>query len=287
MANRTLNGFYLKKISCGNAFGAVSSTLKELGLNTVCQEARCPNRSECYSSGTATFLIMGPICTRNCSYCSVERGVPVPLDETEPERIAEAVRRLKLNYVVITSTTRDDLSDGGLRHFIKTVVAIKRINPQAEIEVLVPDFGGNWQQLEKLFEAGISVFNHNIEVVRALFPICRPRGNYLLSLELLKKAAGIGNKYGVLIKSGLMVGLGESFTQIEETLVDLKNCGVDIVTIGQYLRPTRFHPEPARVYNESDYLKLKEIAGKIGFRKVAIGPFVRSSYRADETRKGV
>lgn len=287
MAERTLNGFYRKKISCGNAYGAVDSTLNELRLNTVCREARCPNRSECFASGTATFLIMGPRCTRNCRYCSVEKGVPLPLDKSEPERIAEAARRLKLKYVVITSTTRDDLEDGGLEHFVRTVKAVKDANPYSGIEVLTPDFRGNISRLEALFKAGISVFNHNIEIVKELFPVYRQQGSYLASIELLKEAARLGRKYGVPVKSGLMVGLGESFTQIEATFRDLKESGVEIITVGQYLRPTRFHPAPVKVYNQRDYLVLKELAGEIGFKKAFIGPFVRSSYRAHEIRREV
>lgn len=287
MADRTLNSFYRKKISCGNAYGAVDSTLKDLNLSTVCREARCPNRSECFTDGTATFLIMGPRCTRDCRYCSVEKGAPLPLDKSEPERVAEAVRRLKLGYVVITSTTRDDLEDGGLNHFVRTVKAVKTANPGSGIEVLTPDFKGNTGRLKALFDAGISVFNHNIEVVKELFPVYRPQGSYQTSIELLKEASELGRRYGVPVKSGLMVGLGESFEQIKATFRDLKESGVEIITVGQYLRPTRFHPAPVKVYNQKDYLTLKKLAEKIGFKKAVIGPFVRSSYRAHEIRREV
>lgn len=277
-----LKELYLKRIESGGALGTVEKTLASLSLNTVCRSARCPNRSECYSRGTATFLIMGPRCTRNCRYCSVEKGAPLPLDENEPYRIAEAVKRLGLKYAVVTSTTRDDLPEGGLEHFVKTVKAIKEASPDTEVEVLVPDFGGKWERLQELLASGISVFNHNIEVVERLFPSIRPGAKYERSLNLLKKASEDGR---VIVKSGFMVGLGETLEEVESTLFDLKESGVDVVTVGQYLRPTRNHMKPVKFYDVKDFEKIKDAMKRLNFSQYFVGPFVRSSYNAFEVRK--
>ncbi|MCX7832435.1 MAG: lipoyl synthase [Actinobacteria bacterium] len=273
---------YLKRIEAGGKYGAVEKTLRELELNTVCRSARCPNRTECYRKGTATFLIMGPSCTRNCLYCSVEKRKPASLDPSEPLRVAQAVAKLNLSYVVITSTTRDDLDDGGLNHFIETVKAIKNTSPRTEIEVLVPDFSGKWERLSDLINSGVSVFNHNIEVVRRLFNNYRPLADYNRSLELLKK---VSLEFNIPVKSGFMVGLGETLDEIKETFIDLKNSNVDIVVVGQYLRPTRNHPEPKKVYNKNEFDEIKKMAQEIGFKRSFIDPYARSSFNAFEIRK--
>lgn len=271
-----------KKLVSGGRYGKVSGILDRLGINTICQSARCPNRGECFTKGTATFLIMGPKCTRGCLYCSVEKGIPDTLDKDEPEKIASAVKELNLNYVVITSTTRDDLQDGGLSHFVETILAIRRAKPDALIEVLVPDFGGKFNNLEEIFKAGISVFNHNIEVVKRLFVEMRPKGSYERSLEILNLASEIGRKYGAFTKSGFMIGLGETFEEIKETLKDLRKVNVDIVTIGQYFPPTRNHVSMKKLYTKSEYEAIKKFAKEIEIKYISAGPYVRSSYRAEE-----
>jgi lipoic acid synthetase len=273
---------FQKKLVSGGKYGRVSSVLDKLEINTICQSARCPNRGECFSRGTATFLIMGPKCTRGCLYCSVEKGIPDDLDREEPEKVARAVKELNLSYTVITSTTRDDLSDGGLSHFVETVIAVRRAKPDTSIEVLVPDFGGNFDKIEEIFKAGISVFNHNIEVVKRLFPEMRPRGSYERSLELLKLASELCKKYGAYTKSGFMVGLGETFKEIMETLKDLKEVNVDIVTVGQYFPPTRSHVSMKKLYTKSEYDAIEEFAKEIGIRYIAAGPYIRSSFGAEE-----
>lgn len=275
---------FFKKVEAGGMVGEVKKVLNQYGLDTVCRSARCPNRSECYKKGTATFLILGSICTRTCRYCSVEKGKPLPPDEKEPEKVAEAVKRLNIRYAVLTSPTRDDLPDGGLNHFIKVVNSVKQKNPTTEVEVLVPDFGGRWENLNSLFSAGICVFNHNIEVVRSLFPKMRPQADYERSLRLLKKAADEGK---AVVKSGMMVGLGETREEIIETLKDLKKAGVQVVTIGQYLPPTRNHLPAEKFYSGKEFLELEREAKKMGFLKVFSGPFVRSSYLAEEVKKEI
>lgn len=275
---------YLKKVDCGGSLGTVVKVLDELNLNTVCRSARCPNRTECFKRGTATFLIMGPVCTRSCTYCSVEKGIPSPLDKREPLKVALAVKKLGIRHAVITSTTRDDLEDGGLSHFIETVSCIKSTCYETEVEVLVPDFGGRWDRLGELLGSGITVFNHNIEAVKRLFKKVRPKADYETSLNLLKEASSFG---GVVVKSGIMVGFGETMDDIRTTFEDLRCSGVSVVTVGQYLRPTRRHPKPLKVYTEEDFSKVKEIADEFGFEAAVVGPFVRSSYRAEEVRKAV
>lgn len=257
----------------------VRKILRENCLNTVCENARCPNKNECYTCNTATFLIMGNACTRNCRYCNITCQKPEPLDVKEPLHIAKAVKDLGLKYSVITSVTRDDLSDGGAEHFANCIYEIRKLSPDVKIEILTPDFKGDIVALDKIIKAHPEVFNHNIETVKALFRLARPQGNYDCSIEVLKY---IKTNSDIITKSGLMVGLGETFEQIEETLNDLKSVGVDILTIGQYIQPSKQHLEVAKYYTLEEFELLKELARKAGFEHYQIGPLVRSSYRAAE-----
>lgn len=254
----------------------VRRILKTKCLNTVCEGARCPNKSECYSRNTATFLIMGSVCTRNCRYCNISPARPEPLDEEEPKHVAEAVNELGLKYAVITSVTRDDLPDGGAGHFKKCIDEIRKIS-DAKIEILTPDFKGNRDALDTIIKAKPDVFNHNIETVKSIFKTARPQGNYFTSLEVLRH---IKDNSNMITKSGLMIGLGENFDEIEETLYDLKNAGVDIVTIGQYIQPSKAHLEVTKYYTLEEFENIKKLAKKAGFKHFEIGPLVRSSYKA-------
>lgn len=257
----------------------VRKILKTKCLNTVCENARCPNKNECYTKNTATFLIMGNDCTRNCKYCNISCARPEPLDLEEPKHVAEAVQALGLKYAVITSVTRDDLPDGGAEHFANCIYEIRKLCPNTKIEILTPDFKGNKDCLDVIIKAHPDVFNHNIEAVRDIFKSVRPQGDYECSLEVLKY---VKDNSDILTKSGLIIGLGETFEQIEQTLIDLKNVGCDIVTIGQYIQPSKHHLEVAKYYTPEEYDKLKKLANKIGIKNHQIGPLVRSSYRAAE-----
>lgn len=257
----------------------VRKILKTKCLNTVCENARCPNKNECYTKNTATFLIMGNDCTRNCKYCNISCARPEPLDLEEPKHVAEAVQALGLKYAVITSVTRDDLPDGGAEHFANCIYEIRKLCPDTKIEILTPDFKGNKDCLDVIIKAHPDVFNHNIEAVQDIFKSVRPQGDYECSLEVLKY---VKDNSDILTKSGLIIGLGETFEQIEQTLIDLKNVGCDIVTIGQYIQPSKHHLEVAKYYTPEEYDKLRELANKVGIKKHQIGPLVRSSYRAAE-----
>lgn len=257
----------------------VRKILKTKCLNTVCENARCPNKNECYTKNTATFLIMGNDCTRNCKYCNISCARPEPLDLEEPKHVAEAVQALGLKYAVITSVTRDDLPDGGAEHFANCIYEIRKLCPDTKIEILTPDFKGNKDCLDTIIKAHPDVFNHNIEAVRDIFKSVRPQGDYECSLEVLKY---VKDNSDILTKSGLIIGLGETFEQIEQTLIDLKNVGCDIVTIGQYIQPSKHHLEVAKYYTPEEYDKLKKLANKVGIKNHQIGPLVRSSYRAAE-----
>lgn len=257
----------------------VRRILKTKCLNTVCENARCPNKNECYTKNTATFLIMGNNCTRNCRYCNITCARPEPLDLAEPFHVAEAVKDLGLKYAVITSVTRDDLPDGGAQHFANCIYEIRKISPDVKVEILTPDFMGNKNSLDTIIKAHPNVFNHNIETVRNVFKTARPQGDYDCSLEVLKY---IKDNSDIITKSGLMIGLGETFEDIEQTLLDLKNVGCDIVTIGQYIQPSKEHLEVSKYYTPSEYEDLKALAEKIGIKHYQIGPLVRSSYRASE-----
>ncbi len=255
----------------------VRRILKTKCLNTVCDGARCPNKNECYEHHTATFLIMGNVCTRNCKYCNISTAKPEPLDKNEPKHIAEAVQELGLKYVVITSVTRDDLPDGGANHFAECIKEIRNLSPDIKIEILTPDFQRKDGALDIIIEAHPDVFNHNIETTRSVFKTARPLGDYDLSLNVLKY---IKQNSDIKTKSGLMVGLGETIEDIEQTLIDLKNVECDILTIGQYIQPSKQHLEVVKYYTLEEFEELKQIAQKIGLNKYQIGPLVRSSYNA-------
>jgi lipoic acid synthetase len=267
------------QIPGGENAARLRGVIKKSGLHTVCMEARCPNVGECMGCGTATFLIMGDTCTRNCRYCSVSQGTPRPLDSDEPSRIGGAVRSLGLRYAVITSVTRDDLPDGGAGYFAETVRAVRGTSPRCRVELLVPDFlHAAPESLQKVFSAGPDVLNHNIEVAEPLFERLRPTGDYRRSLRLLREISGAGFP----AKSGLMVGFGETMDDITKTLEDLQAAGVTILTVGQYLRSKRDGFPVARYYHPDEFHKIEETAREIGFPSVRSGPLVRSSYRAGE-----
>ncbi len=255
----------------------VRRILKVNTLNTVCENARCPNKNECYTHQTATFLIMGNNCTRNCRYCNISCARPKPLDIEEPKHIAQAVQALGLKYAVITSVTRDDLPDGGAEHFAKCIYEIRKLCPDTEIEILTPDFKGNEDSLNVIIKAHPDVFNHNIEAVRDIFKTARPQGNYDTSLKVLKY---IKDNSDIKTKSGLIIGLGENIEQIQTTMEDLYNAGCDILTIGQYIQPSKKHMEVAKYYSLNEYEELKKLAASIGIKHYQIGPLVRSSYNA-------
>jgi len=254
--------------------------LREQRLTTVCEEARCPNLGDCFSRGTATFMLSGDRCTRRCGYCSVSTARPLPPDPEEPDRVAQAALRLGLRYVVLTAVARDDLVDGGAAQFAATLRALRRRLPGAKLEALTPDFKGDRQALSTLLEAEPDVFNHNIEMAPRLFPRVRPQGDYRRSLELLAAAKSL--RRGQVTKSGLMVGLGETDAEVLEVLRDLRGVGVDIVTIGQYLRPTRAHMPVARYVAPPGFRAFEQHARSLGFGTVYAGVFVRSSFNASE-----
>lgn len=255
----------------------VRHILKDKSLNTVCENARCPNKNECYTNQTATFLIMGELCTRNCRYCNIDCARPYALDDLEPFNIAEAVRDLELKYAVLTSVTRDDLPDGGAEHFARCIEKIHDLTPHVKIEILTPDFKGDKKSLDKIIKAKPDVYNHNIETTKEIFKTARPQGDYEMSLKVLKYMKDRGK---LTTKSGFMIGLGETYEQIEQTLRDLKKAGVDIVTIGQYIQPSKEHLPVARYYPLEEYDDLQELAKSVGFKHFQIGPLVRSSYNA-------
>lgn len=269
-----------KRLPAGPTAGKVRRILEGLGLNTVCASALCPNKAECYHKGTATFLIMGPACTRSCAFCAVIGGDPAPLADDEPERVAKAASALELSHVVVTSVTRDDLDDGGAAHFAQTIEAIRKLS-SATIEVLVPDFGGSSDCVRTVVEAHPDVFNHNVETIRRLYPLVRPEADYSRSLGVLSAARRLGGKR-LAVKSGLMVGLGESIAEIEEAFGDLLEAGCDVVTVGQYLAPSKEHLPVTRFVEPDEFDKLCERALAMGFAAAYCGPFVRSSYRAEE-----
>lgn len=257
----------------------VRQILKHNCLNTVCEAARCPNKSECYAKNTATFLIMGNNCTRNCRFCNITCEKPEPLNLEEPKRIAEAVKSLELNYVVITSVTRDDLEDGGSKHFANVISEIRKLMPNVKIEVLTPDFKGITSSIDKVIQAKPNVFNHNIETVPALYKKARPQAIYQRSLDFL---AYIKRNSNIPTKTGLMVGLGETKEELIEVFQDLVNIKCDIVTIGQYIAPTKKHLEVIRYYKPEEYEKLASIAKKMGIKHTFFSPLTRSSYKAYE-----
>jgi lipoic acid synthetase len=258
--------------------------LREERLVTVCEEARCPNLAECFSRGTATFMLLGDRCTRRCGYCSVSTGRPSPPDPGEPARVAEAAARLHLRYVVLTAVARDDLADGGASQFAATVRALRDRRPDARVEVLTPDFKGDRASLAAVVAAGPDVFNHNVEMAPRLFPSLRPQGDYARSLDVLRMARGL--RPGQVTKSGLMLGLGETDAEVRSVLSDLRAARVDIVTLGQYLRPTRHHARVARYVPPAQFDRWADEARALGFEAVYSGVFVRSSFNAEEIFHG-
>ncbi len=258
--------------------------LSELKLHSVCQEACCPNIGECFSHRTATFMLMGDVCTRNCPYCAVAHGRVRPLDPEEPARIAEAALRLGLRHIVVTSVDRDDLPDGGAAHFAATATAIKERLPAARVEVLVPDFQGDPGSVDIVVRSPIDIYNHNVETVPSLYRTVRPGGNYARSLEVLRhaKAASRGLRRQILTKAGVMVGLGEERDELMRVMRDLSGVGCDIVTIGQYLRPSSEHLPVARYLPPDEFAEIRKDALAMGFSHVEAGPLVRSSYHAWE-----
>jgi len=260
------------------SFARTRDLVADLGLNTVCQGARCPNICECFARSTATFLILGRSCTRACAFCNIGPGRVEPVDPGEPARVAEAAKRLGLTHAVVTSVTRDDLPDGGAAHFAATIRALRQARPQATVEVLIPDFRGSEAALRLVLDARPDVLNHNVETVPGLYPRIRPQADYAQSLTLLARAAAAG----LPAKSGLMVGLGETVAEVHQVIRDLHAQGVTIVTIGQYLRPSKAHPEPARYVHPDEFAALAEFGRSLGVPHMFCAPLVRSSYHAGE-----
>ncbi|NET48175.1 MAG: lipoyl synthase [Merismopedia sp. SIO2A8] len=263
--------------------GSVKETLRDLALNTVCEEASCPNIGECFNSGTATFLIMGPACTRACPYCDIDfEKKPQPLDSTEPTRLAEAVRRMGLNHVVITSVNRDDLEDGGASQFVACIDAVRVVSPNTTVEVLIPDLCGNWAALETILKARPEVMNHNTETVPRLYRRTRPQGDYQRTLDLMRRSRALNPK--VYTKSGLMVGLGETDEEIRQVMRDLRGVDCDILTIGQYLQPTAKHLGVKEFVTPEQFDRWRVYGESIGFLQVVSSPLTRSSYHAEQVR---
>jgi lipoic acid synthetase len=271
---------WLKKRLVSNTVSAgINQVLKELNLHTVCESALCPNRFECFSRGTATFMILGDICTRKCRFCAVTKGLPQPPDESEPENIATAVKKFGLKHVVITSVTRDDLADGGMGQFAATVRAVRRLSPATTVEILTPDFAGIEDACDQIAAIRPDIFNHNIETVLRLYPRVRPQADWTRSLAILK---GVADR-GIPAKSGMMLGLGETGTEISEALEHLVEQGVFILVLGQYLQPTMENLPVVEYIKPEDFTRYEQEAYRIGFKHVVAGPYARSSYMAEET----
>ncbi|MEI6092751.1 MAG: lipoyl synthase [bacterium] len=276
-----MNNIHYKKKIRLSGLHEVKKILRSSGLHTVCEEARCPNIDECFSKRTATFMIMGDVCTRLCRFCNVSNGKPSELDNSEPERLAQTAKSMNLRHVVITSVTRDDLVDGGAGHFADTIKTLRALMPSISIEVLTPDFKGNMTLVDLVIDAKPDVFNHNIETVRDLSKQIRPQADYDRSLSVLSHASS----KGVLVKSGFMLGLGEDKIQIYQTMKDLRNAGVNILTIGQYFNP-KDSSWPVKKYYEQEFFDLLKTRGlELGFNYVFSGIYVRSSYMAEEVFK--
>ncbi|NLW55007.1 MAG: lipoyl synthase [Firmicutes bacterium] len=256
----------------------VERVLNRLSLHTVCTEARCPNLMECYGRKTATFLILGPYCTRRCTFCNVQHKPPRSPDEDEPQRVAKAVAAIGLKHAVITSVTRDDLPDGGAGHFVAVIKAVRQLNPETTVEVLIPDFQGDAEALQKVIAAEPEVLNHNVETVPRLYPEVRPQADYERSLQLLRRVKAANPK--ILTKSGLMVGLGEEEEELVRVLSDLRKAGCELLTIGQYLAPSPHHHPVVEYISPETFTRYRKIGEELGFLRVAAGPFVRSSYQA-------
>ncbi len=266
------------RMPTGGQFAEVRKLVAQHHLHTVCESARCPNVGHCWSRRTATFMILGDVCTRNCRFCAVKTGKPTAVDLDEPRRVAEAVRTLNLRYAVITSVTRDDLEDGGASIFAETIRQIRAAVPGCQVEVLIPDFKGSAAALRTVLDAKPDVLNHNLETVPRLYRQVRPQANYARSLQVLERA----RRAGFVTKSGLMLGLGESLDEVKEVMRDLRSVGCQILTLGQYLQPTRQHLPVARFVPPKEFDALRDYGLAIGFQHVASGPLVRSSFHADE-----
>ncbi len=265
----------------GGNYAELKQLMRDLQLHTVCEEARCPNIGECWNSRTATFMILGDVCTRRCMFCAVKKGTPGGIvDVDEPRRLGEAVGHLKLEHVVITSVNRDDLADGGAGVFAECIAEARKHRPGCTVEVLIPDLEGNWEALAVIVQARPEVLNHNTETVPRLYRRVRPYANYQQTLNLLRTSKQLDAQ--MLTKSGLMVGLGETVTELLETMEDLQNTGCDILTVGQYLSPSSRHLPIQRYYTPEEFEELKEAGIEMGFRHVESGPLVRSSYHAGE-----
>lgn len=264
----------------GETYEKVRDLMRSKDLNTVCEEAMCPNLGECWGRGTATFLMMGDTCTRSCGFCDIKTGRPNPLDWAEPNRIAQSVRAMNLQHVVITSVNRDDRFDGGAPIFAMVIRRIRQLQKGCSIEVLIPDFKGSETALKIVMDAQPEILNHNVETVRRLFKVVQPQDNYEWALATLENAKKMNSL--VLTKSGIMLGLGEEFDEVVETMQDLANIGLDILTLGQYLQPSKKHLPIARYYTLEEFAELKRIGLEMGFKWVESGPLVRSSYHAEE-----
>jgi lipoyl synthase len=282
---RRLPEWLKRPIPAASGMSFTRSLVAELGLETVCESAKCPNRSECWTRRTATFMILGGVCTRPCGFCAVDRGHPEPVAIDEPERLAEACHRLGLRHVVITSVTRDDLPDGGAEHFRRCVLAVRK-RTGATIEVLTPDFDGRSEAIDVVLQARPEVFNHNMETVARLQQHVRRKSQYAVSLAVLEHAKKAGAEEGIRTKSGVMLGLGETTEELFETLADLRSIGCDFLTLGQYLQPSPKHLPVIRYVPPDEFDELGRLALKLGFADVASGPFVRSSYHADRMASG-
>ena len=274
------------RVRSNDTFDDVNRMINDLNLHTVCQEARCPNIFECWSEGTATFMILGDICTRHCGFCAVGKGKPVALDPDEPRHVGEAVQRLGVKHAVVTSVNRDELPDGGAAHFAQSVDWIRRLCPGTRVEVLIPDFCGNEEALNIVLAARPDVINHNTETVERLYKRVRPDAKYEQSLELLGRAHAMKSEYPLLTKSGLMAGLGETIDELLKTFRDIAGTGCDILTVGQYLAPTAKHIPIEKYYAPEEFGYLKSEALTMGFRYVEAGPLVRSSYHAGRHTSG-
>ncbi len=275
---KSLPPWFKVKLRPGPHYKELRQLVNTHRLHTICEEARCPNLWECWNNRTATFLILGDICTRSCHYCSVTTGRPLELDTQEPQRVAEAVKLLKLRHAVITSVNRDDLPDGGAKPFAETIARIREVNSTCTVEVLIPDFQGQQHDVATIIRETPNILNHNIETLPRLFPSIRPQGKYERSLQVLQWAKEMGAR----TKSGLMVGLGETEDEIENVLIDLRRVGCEMLTLGQYLRPTLQHAPVARFYTPEEFAEFKRVALDLGFDHVESGPLVRSSYYAEQ-----
>lgn len=278
-----LPSWFKVNIQRGAHYQEMRRLVNAQGLHTICEEARCPNIWECWNNRTATFLLLGDICTRRCHYCSVETGKPSAVDIEEPGRVADAVQSLQLRHAVLTSVNRDDLKDGGASIFVETIQHIRRKAPACKVEVLIPDFQGSESALRQVMEAAPDILNHNVETVPRLFPTVRAQGKYPRSLALLDRAKRLGGK----TKSGLMVGMGETIEEVHGVLKDLRAAQCDIVSIGQYLQPTKEHREVDRYYTPQEFEELKRVGLGLGFQHVESGPLVRSSYHAEQQVEGM